>query len=117
MFDSPIYDPQAAWRHQPATERQRNRLNDLGIPHSGNITKGEAANMISSVQAPKVDEIEFLEFFGVSDAASLRQLDARKKIATIIADPDPANKIKWINRPATPEQIALIQHFRGASPS
>jgi hypothetical protein len=101
MFDSPIYDPKAAWRYQPASERQRIRLNELGIPCSANVTKGEAANMISAVQVPGIEEIEFLEFFGISDAASLTQLHARRKIAIIIADP--ANRIKWTNRPATPD--------------
>jgi hypothetical protein len=116
MFDSPFHDPKADWRYQPASERQRARLNELGIP-CGSVTKGQASDMLSAVQPPGIDEIEFLEFFGVSDAATLSQLDARKKIALIIADPDPENRIKWNNRPATLEQIALIQHFGGASPS
>lgn len=115
MFNSKIHDPKAAWRADPASDAQKVALKELGFRVSTALTKGEAADLISAESDPDDDEIEFLSIFGVRDAASLNQLEARRAIARIVADPE--DQKRWEERPASKEQRDLIRHVEGSVPA
>jgi hypothetical protein len=85
MFDSALYDPNAPWRSEPATEAQYEFLEDLDIHARRGLTKGEASDLISSAIEPDVEQIEFLRSYDVTLRDNATQLDANRKIAEIVA--------------------------------
>ena len=85
MFGNPLYDPNASWRREPASDAQVDWLDDLGIKAPKGLTKGEASDLISSAINPDLDQLEFLRAQGVTLPATATQLDANRKIAAIVA--------------------------------
>jgi hypothetical protein len=114
MFGSALYDPEAPWRAEPATDAQYRHLSDLSVDAPRGLTKGEASDMISAAVEPNPDEVEFLKFFGVTLPRLATQLDAKRRIADIVRDP--ANKLAWDARPATSEQKEIIRSVDGTVP-
>jgi hypothetical protein len=110
MFDSPLYDPNAKWRADPVSEAQ---IRTLGLTAStaAAMTKGQAAELISSSALPRDNEIEFLKFFGVALAEGATQQDGYCEIEKIIADA--ANRKKWEDRPATKRERVIIEYMEG----
>jgi hypothetical protein len=114
FFDSPLYDPHAPWRQEPATDRQRAALEKFGVDHHPEMTKGEAADLIGCHSTPDEEELEFLRFFRVPLCADASQYEARREIARIVAEPE--NRARWENRPASDEQHRLIEFVEGKVP-
>lgn len=114
MFGSALYDPEAPWRLEQATEAQYRHLTALDLNAPQGLTKGEASDMISAAIEPDANEVEFLKFFGVILPPLATQLDAKRRIVDIVRDP--ANKLAWDARPATPEQKEIIRSVDGTVP-
>jgi hypothetical protein len=55
--DGPLDDPNAAWRDDPATVRQKRRLDFFEVPYCDWITKGDAADLIDSIE-PTLEQLE-----------------------------------------------------------
>jgi hypothetical protein len=114
LFDSALYDPNAAWRSESPSEAQLRLLTELGLPPTPGMTKGQASDLISRSKEPDPEQIAFLKFFGVKLSKSATQLDANQRIVDIVSDP--ANKTKCEARPATAEQKEIIRHVDGKVP-
>jgi hypothetical protein len=110
MFDSPLYDRNAKWRADAATEAQLSALGLTAAPANA-MTKGQAAELISYSALPRDNEIEFLKFFGVALAEGATQQDGYCEIVKIVADP--ANRKKWEDRPATERERVIIEYMEG----
>lgn len=106
VFDNPLYDPGAAWRLEPATDGQYEKLADLGVATRKKLTKGEATDAIAQRVEADPEEREFLQFFGVTLSRDASQFEARTAISTIISNP--ANRSIWNARPATKEQKHVL---------
>lgn len=85
MFGNPLYDPNAPWRAEPASDAQYNWLDDLGIGAPRGLTKGQASDLISGAIEPEAEQIEFLRAQGVRLPVDATQLDANRRIAAIVA--------------------------------
>lgn len=85
MFGNPLYDPNAPWRAEPASDAQYDWLEDLGVEAPRGLTKGQASDLISGAIEPEEEQIEFLRAQGVRLPADATQLDANQRIAAIVA--------------------------------
>jgi hypothetical protein len=61
FFDSKLHYPVASWRVEPASPRQLAHLKELGIPYPTDITKGEAANIISAHRLLREAEVRIAQ--------------------------------------------------------
>jgi hypothetical protein len=112
MFNSPLYDPKAKWRAEPATDAQLKALG-LTIAAATAIIKGQAAELISCSLPVSSDETAFLKFFDVKLPEPSTQQDAYSAFATIIIDP--ANRLKWEARAAAERERLIIEYMENAA--
>lgn len=97
------------WKNDPATEKQKKRLRDEGIPFRHGLTKGEASDLIGETEPAGAGDLEILRFFKVQKAFKFSQTEARKQVAALLSDPE--NRVKWENRPANKEQRDIYKFF------
>lgn len=96
------------WYFDEATERQKNRLDDLGIKTGKPITKGQASDLIGIHEPADEQALAILRFFKKS-TKGMNQTRARHEVAQILSDPD--NVKAWESRPPTKEQKEFCKFF------
>jgi hypothetical protein len=70
--DIALNDPNAAWRNDPATERQFQRLKFFRVPHNRKLTKGQAADLLDALEPP-IEELEDYDAWKAAGAPSIKQ--------------------------------------------
>lgn len=96
------------WYFDEITERQKNRLDDLGIKVGRTISKGQASDLIGMHEPPDANALSILRFFKRS-TKGMNQTKARHEAAQIFSDPE--NVKAWENRPPTKEQKEFCKFF------
>ena len=73
----------AAWRAEPATQRQKETLSRCGIAFSEDISKGQASQLLDGRfnEPATVKQVYWLRVHGISVNHSITKLEARKIIA------------------------------------
>jgi hypothetical protein len=95
-----------SWYFHEVTERQSGFLTDKGINLSGGqLSKGQASDVIGLFFPMDDDDKEFLKFFDVP-TKGLNQTTARAEVAKLQADPEKA--AAWKRRPVEPIQKSSI---------
>lgn len=109
-----------AWHSDPATAFQLKKIGELMQEHgitfsisSGEMTKGQASDVIGLFEDPDAEELEILKFFRVTDLKNMNQTNARDKIRELFQD-EP-NVAAWKNRPAYKEERDALT-FMGFKP-
>ena len=102
------------WRENLITDRQKQALKNRGLAFNDAMTKGEASDLISSVERPGDEEIEVLKFFKVKGISKLTQLEARHKIVELAASEESVKR--WEARPARKEDSETIRRVLGEVP-
>jgi len=98
------------WYFDEATERQLNKLDELGVSVSKRkkITKGQASDLIGMHEPAEKDSLEILRFFKVP-TRDMNQTKARHEIALIFDD---EVKVKaWKNRQPSQIQKEFFMFF------
>ena len=75
--DWPLNDPNAAWRDDPATQRQIRRLRFFGVKVRGKMTKGEAADLIDALE-PTIEELEDYNKWKIAGEPNIDQWHRRR---------------------------------------
>jgi hypothetical protein len=97
------------WFFDDATERQRNKLRDLGVTfHEGKYTKGQVSDIIGLFYDADEEEKKILRFFKVP-LRNFNQTKARFEVAKIFSDPEKLEA--WNSRPATDIQKEFFRFF------
>ncbi len=87
-----IEDPVAPWRDQPSTVRQVRRLDFFGVKYPFQMTKGQAADLIDSIE-PTRQQVQWYEQWKAAGEPNIKQWQAergpsittrRKQIAWIL---------------------------------
>lgn len=99
-----------AWYHDPATERQMQRLeeDDIAIPGRP-LTKGQASDLIGLGMPPEPEQLEILKFFKVKGLPLRHESIARIEIDRLFKDE--SRRDEWNNRPATSIQKEFYRWF------
>lgn len=85
------------WRSDPATQRQLDYIAELGgRPPPRGTTKGEASDLITSLQPAGDEHTAILKFFKVS-TRGITNAQAVNAVESLMADE--ANRSLWANRP------------------
>lgn len=96
------------WYFDDVTERQKTRLDDLGIKAGKTISKGQASDLIGMHEPADENALAILRFFKRS-TKGMNQTKARHEVAQILSDPD--NVKAWESRPPTKEQKEFCKFF------
>lgn len=97
-----------SWYFHEVTERQSRFLTDKGISLSGQLSKGQASDIIGLFFPVEDDDKKFLKFFNVP-TKGLNQTTARAEVAKLQADPEKA--AAWKRRPVEPIQKEFYRFF------
>jgi len=97
------------WYFDQATERQLNKLRELGISiESNKITKGQASDLIGTRESADEEALQILRFFKVPTRGT-NQTKARHEVALIFADEAKAKA--WKNRQTSRIQKEFFVFF------
>lgn len=96
------------WYFDNVTERQEDRLKDLGIETGREVTKGQASDLIGIHEPAEERCLAILKFFKRS-TKGMNQTKARHEVAQIMSEPDKV--AAWESRPSTQEQKEFFKFF------
>lgn len=97
------------WYFDEVTENQLNKLDRIGLSvERGNITKGQASDLIGMYESVEEESLEILKFFKVP-TRGMNQTKARHEIALIFNDDAKAKA--WKNRPLSQTQKEFFKFF------
>lgn len=97
-----------AWYFEQMSEYQARRLEEDGRKYSGDLTKGQASDLIGLGEQPDEDDREVLRFFKMP-LRGMNETRARHEIALLFQDA--ANRKAWDDRPATTRQREFFRFF------
>lgn len=98
-----------SWFFDEVTERQTSLLTSKGISLTGGqLSKGQASDLIGLFFPIDEDDKEVLKFFKVP-TKGLNQTTARAEVGKLQADPETATA--WSRRPAEPKQKEFYRFF------
>lgn len=103
-----IGDVFPSWYFDHMTERQARRLEEDGRKYSGQLTKGQASDLIGLGEQPNEEDREVLRFFK-SPLRGMNETRARHEIALLFREE--ANRKAWEDRPATARQREFFRFF------
>lgn len=109
--------PFPKWYFDPVTDRQRARLEKMGVRVSGgDLSKGAASDIIGLFEPWDDFDESVLRFFKVDLPKELQnETRARDEVRKLLSDPTKAEA--WANRPAEPMQKEFFRHFGMKIPS
>jgi len=97
------------WYFDEVTERQLNKLDELGVSvKRKKITKGQASDLIGMHEPADEESLEILRFFKIP-TRGMNQTRARHEIALIFNDEVKSNA--WKNRPPSQIQKEFFRFF------
>lgn len=97
------------WFFDEATDRQMQKLQEMGLKTSGGRpTKGEASDIIGLFEPAEDENIEILKFFKIS-LKGMNQSKARHEVGQLLRDPEKLES--WNNRPASAMQKEFYRFF------
>lgn len=89
-----------SWYFDDSTDRQRQKLDELGLGFPSSASKGQFSDVIGLFSDPESDDVEKLKFFGVKLAASaLNESRVSHELALLNNAPETAQR--WVDRPVT----------------
>lgn len=92
-----------SWYFDDSTDRQRQKLDELGLGFPPSASKGQFSDVIGLFADPEPDDVEQLKFFGVKlAAAALSESRVRHELALLNNMPGTAQR--WADRPVTKMQ-------------
>jgi len=98
-----------AWREDPVTDRQMEFMSELFDENSlsfsiksGELTKGQASDIIGLFMEPDEFHLDVLKFFKVEGYRKMKQTQAKEAVRTIFESEE--NIKAWENRPPSKEQ-------------
>ena len=97
-----------AWYFDEMTESQGRRLEEDGRRYSGQLTKGQASDLIGLGEQPDEEDREVLRFFK-RPLRGMNETRARHEIALLFREE--ANRKAWADRPATTRQREFFRFF------
>lgn len=97
-----------AWYFDQMTESQARRLEEDGRRYSGQLTKGQASDLIGLGEQPDEEDREVLRFFK-RPLRGMNETRARHEIALLFQEE--ANRKAWADRPATTRQREFFRFF------
>jgi len=97
------------WFFDEVTERQMQRIQEMGLKISGGRpTKGEASDIIGLFEPAEDENIEILKFFKIS-LKGMNQSKVRYEVGELLQDPEKLES--WKNRPASAMQKEFYRFF------
>jgi len=97
------------WFFDDVTERQLNRIDQIGLEIAkGQPTKGEASDIIGLFEPAEEEDVEVLRFFKVP-SRGMNQSKARHLVTNLFQDPKNVNA--WEARPASAMQKEFYKYF------
>lgn len=102
------HDGAPHWWWDEVTDRQLEKLRELGAPVPAGVNKGQASDLIGLYVTPGDDEVEVHKYFKVP-TKGLNQTRARYLREEILGDPE--KKTRWETRPPTPERRHFFEFF------